>query len=440
MTSATLAAQRETDATFRAKTRSALAAWTGVVLSGTMVALALNASGQRISIDAPPLHAHFDVAFSLAVVPVVLVGLVATLYALRIAISLSWPRLLFVAAGGSLAWSIALASVRGVDRITSSIRSPREYRAALPVVHDVGAFLGGFVENIREYPLHVQGHPPGTVLLLTMLRDLGFTSPWWVAALFVVGGAAAVPAVLLATREVAGEQLAYRAVPFLVVAPTAIWLTTSADGLYTGLSAWGAALVIVATGRRDRRGDVAAATGGLLLAISAFCSYGLVLVALVPIAVAVVRRRIRPVAVALSASAIVAAAFAAAGFWWFAGLSATHARYTAGISSTRPYLAFLVIDLAALGLALGPATAVAFGRLRHRTLWILVGAALTAVVIADLSGMSKGEVERIWLPFTPWLLVAGAALAPSDRVGASRWIALQAGTAIAIESLVHTPW
>ena len=46
------------------------------------------------------------------------------------------------------------------------------------------------------------------------------------------------------------------------------------------------------------------------------------------------------------------------------------------------------------------------------------------VVVADLSLMSRAEVERIWLPFVPWLLV-GCALLP-DRwrrwgLGSRRW-------------------
>ena len=43
--------------------------------------------------------------------------------------------------------------------------------------------------------------------------------------------------------------------------------------------------------------------------------------------------------------------------------------------------------------------------------------ALLAVVLADLSGMSKAEVERIWLPFLPWVMLATAAL-PVGRAGA----------------------
>ena len=48
---------------------------------------------------------------------------------------------------------------------------------------------------------------------------------------------------------------------------------------------------------------------------------------------------------------------------------------------------------------------------------LLAGAAVLCVLAADLSRMSKAEVERIWLPFVPWLLLStallpGAALVP----------------------------
>jgi hypothetical protein len=52
---------------------------------------------------------------------------------------------------------------------------------------------------------------------------------------------------------------------------------------------------------------------------------------------------------------------------------------------------------------------------------VLVFAALAALLVADLSGMSKAETERIWLPFAMWLLAAGAFL-NRPRV----WLAAQA--------------
>jgi hypothetical protein len=64
-------------------------------------------------------------------------------------------------------------------------------------------------------------------------------------------------------------------------------------------------------------------------------------------------------------------------------------------------------------------------------------AALTAILAADLSGLSKAEVERIWLPFAVWL-TAGAALlpAPTRRF----WLIVQATTALLVNHLLLTTW
>ena len=65
---------------------------------------------------------------------------------------------------------------------------------------------------------------------------------------------------------------------------------------------------------------------------------------------------------------------------------------------------------------------------------LLVGGGLLAV--ADLSGLSEGEVEGIWLPSTFWLSVAGSAHEPPAR----GWLARQAAFAIAIQSVARTGW
>jgi hypothetical protein len=93
---------------------------------------------------------------------------------------------------------------------------------------------------------------------------------------------------------------------------------------------------------------------------------------------------------------------------------------------------------AALALATGPAVAAGLvvTLVRVRSAWrpaLLPGAALAAVVAADLSQMSRGEVERIWLPFVPWLALA----APGDRRG---WLAAQVGLGLALQSLLASPW
>lgn len=68
---------------------------------------------------------------------------------------------------------------------------------------------------------------------------------------------------------------------------------------------------------------------------------------------------------------------------------------------------------------------------------LLPVAAVAAILLADLSGLSKAEVERIWLPFAVWL-PAGAALLPApSRRG---WLIVQAATALLINHLILTAW
>ncbi|MCE7081917.1 hypothetical protein [Streptomyces sp. ST2-7A] len=68
---------------------------------------------------------------------------------------------------------------------------------------------------------------------------------------------------------------------------------------------------------------------------------------------------------------------------------------------------------------------------------VLALSAAVAVLAATLSGMSKAETERIWLPFVLWLIPA-AALLPGRWV--RWWLPAQAATAVAVNHLLLTGW
>ena len=74
---------------------------------------------------------------------------------------------------------------------------------------------------------------------------------------------------------------------------------------------------------------------------------------------------------------------------------------------------------------------------RRSGLHLLVFGALLAIVFADLSRLSKAETERIWLPFTVWL-VAAAALLPWRSL--RWWLALNVIGALAINHFILTNW
>jgi hypothetical protein len=87
---------------------------------------------------------------------------------------------------------------------------------------------------------------------------------------------------------------------------------------------------------------------------------------------------------------------------------------------------------------LGPAVIAGLCRRLDPSVATIVAASLAAVAVADLSGLSKGEVERIWLPFVPFVTIAATRLA--RRPGAPRWLAAQAGTAVVLQLVIDWPW
>jgi hypothetical protein len=100
-----------------------------------------------------------------------------------------------------------------------------------------------------------------------------------------------------------------------------------------------------------------------------------------------------------------------------------------------------VANVAAAAIAVGPAIWVGLARTRERSLLaVAIGAAL-ALAVADVSGLSKAEVERIWLPFLPWLAVTAAA-AFTGRPSPERraWLATQVAWTVIVQWAVRAPW
>jgi hypothetical protein len=398
------------------------------------------AVGDRLRLHAPPLAGWYEWRVSADAIPALLVAVLVVFAGPRFACEASWRVLLASAGVAAVAWALALAVVDGWGGLTDPLL-PGQYLRTVPRIADLGTFLAGFSERLADYNIHTQGHPPGMVTILWVMDRLGLAGVGWNAVLVFAGGGASVVAVLVATREVAGEAGARAAAPFLVLVPAAVWWS-SGDALFAGVSAWAATLVVLATGRGGRRADLLASGGGLLFGVTAFLSYGLVLVAVIPVGVALARGRARPLLVAALGSLPVFGAFLAGGFWWVAGLAATHERYYAGVASRRPYSYFLLGNVAAFAIATGPAVTVALAWLRDRQLWLLAGGGLVVVVFADLSGMSKAEVERIWIPFVPWVVIAAAALASrrDPRRTGRGWLAAQGATGLLVQVAVRSPW
>lgn len=396
----------------------------------------LGRQGFDLVLGAPPLVGRWDLRPS----PWVLVTLVVAALALPAADRLqrvSSRALPWAAAATSLVWSLGLALSDGLDGIREPLTDDTEYLVEVPRVTD--GFLEGFTDKVftrgepGQWATHVGGHPPGALLVFAGLARIGLGGPWPAALLCVAVGASAAAAAVVAVRAVVDEQTALRAAPFVALAPAAVWLAVSADALFLGVSAWGIALLVLAG---TRGSDAAAVAGGLLMGAALFLTYGALPLGVLAVTAVLLRRTLRPLVLSAVAVLAVHAVFLALGFDWFEGLAVTLDRVADGAGGRRHEVYFLVANVAAFLLALGPAVLPAVRRLARRDrLWLLVGPALVAVALAELSGRSKGEVERIWLPFTPWLLIACARL-PHPRA----WLAVQVVLGVVVQLVLRSTW
>jgi methylthioxylose transferase len=337
--------------------------------------------------------------------------------------------IVLVVAVGAAAFAVLLALTDGSDGLLRGAVHPTEYLANLPEIGPIGSFVRGFVDDIDRYSVHVRGHPPGFMVLLAAMDAIGLGGQWPVVALSVIGTALAPAGVLVAVWAVGGVDWVRRAAPLLVVAPYALWMMTSADALYAAVGAWAVAACVLGLRSSGVRSAAWGSLCGLLLGCLLFFTYGgamFVIVPIVPTLIALRRRRpgVWPmIGGAVVAAGLVTAAWAAAGFWWFAGAAETRLQYWAGTAQFRPLGYFLLANLAATLIAIGPASFGGLLRLwgQRRTpppITPLILGGLIALLAAHASQYSRAEVERIWMIFFPWLVLAGSLLV--DRPDAAR--------------------
>ncbi len=417
----------------------ALFAWAALIALCRAWALLLEAQGRQLILFTPPILGGYRTGLPDRIWLPILAGaaLIGALPAL--ASRLRWSATLVLGAVGAGLWWLALALVDGREALTRGLLWQADWADAIPGINaDPARYLSTFVERLPTYGIQVRAHPPGLPLVLAGLDRVGLGGPGWAAALVYLSAALGVVAVLVAVREVCDEDTARRALPFVALAPAAAWIAISFDAMYMGVAAWFITLVILAMRRSGRRADLFAAGAGVLAAACVLLSYGLVLMGCGALIAGIALRRWRPLLIAAGVAMACVLAFVPFGYWWIAGLFGTKEQYdTFGLD--RPYGFFVVNNLAAWALVLGPATAVALARLRDRRLWILVGGGLAAALIADLTGLSNAEVERIWLPFALWVLPAAAVLG-GHRYATRGWLALQVGSAVALTAVVSPFW
>jgi multisubunit Na+/H+ antiporter MnhF subunit len=314
--------------------------------------------------------------------------------------------------------------------------------------------FGPGVDGDLVWTTHGAGHPPLTTLIFWLLARIGLGGGFWAGALCILVGSAASVALPASLRELGAEAAGRRLVPFVALFPGAVWMAVSADGVFAGVAASGLAFVCLGAARGR---ILASLTGGLLLGIAVFLSYGLVLfglVVLLAILLTVSQRGLRnvlvPWLIATFGFVAVAAVHLALGFNWESGLLALRVRYYQGIASQRPFSYFIYANLAAWLVSCSPLLAVGMMRsiaalsrgrrgpwTQDRIVALLALSGVLAALVADLSALSKAETERIWLSFGV-IAYAGLALLRGRR---ATWALAMSGTwALLVNHLLNTGW
>ncbi|WP_196054654.1 hypothetical protein [Nocardia aurantiaca] len=416
----------------------------------------------RLYAGAAPIFGGWLPHLGWGTVPAVALATAVVRFGPDLARRLSWTRLLLTTWATAAAWAFALAMVDGWQRgFAGRLTTRDEYLHEVGGVHDIGAMLRGFSGRILDFQpdswtTHVSGHPPGALLVFVLLDRIGLGGGAWAGLLCLLVGTSAAAAVPFTIRALGSEHRARSAAPFLALMPAVIWIAVSADGLFAGVGAWSVALLALAT-RLEPGWILTAVASGLLFGCTVFLNYGLVLMA-IPAAAVLLARSFQPAIPALVGALAVVAAFAAAGFWWLTGYHLVVERYYQGIASERPYAYWVWGNLAATVCAVGLATVAAscrvlvelkiqpvhpwqdrLSRWRSRVdpAALLAAAGVTAILIADFSGLSKAETERIWLPFDVCALSATALL---PRHSSRFWLVAQAAGALLINHVILTNW
>ncbi|MDQ6642166.1 MAG: hypothetical protein M3Y66_06705 [Actinomycetota bacterium] len=403
----------------------------------------------------PPLNADWAPRVGPGTLTALVIAFLATWRAREVTQRASWRTLLVWSFVAALAWLLALAVVDGLDGIQRVLDTPNEYLHTARSLHDFGGALPDWVSRITlvrapdNWPVHVAGHPPGATMFFWVLVQLGLGSGLN-AGLVVTFVAATTPlAVLTAMRALGAEMHARWAAPFLVFGPSAVWSAVSADAVFTTVTSWGIALLALAATRERWTGRVGwSVPAGLFLGCAVMMSYGLPLIGLLSVAVLWLAKSWRTLPITALVAFAVVLGFAAYGFYYWDALPALHTRYYEGIASRRPASYWMWGNVAALVISAGPAMAAgvasvlgqARGLLHEQSTRVVTALSLGGVAMvlaADLSQLSRAEVERIWLPFVPWLLVSCALLTPRWRA----WgLAAQVVTALLVQHLLKTGW
>jgi methylthioxylose transferase len=378
-----------------------------------------------------PLSADFHVSIGpMLVVPI----------ALGILLWLAFPRMselsdrAFLASAVAFGWAFAMTlAVEGsFGALTARFAQAGNYWSQVPVVERLGprAFAAAYPDLfVSQNPLtHAAVHPPGALLSLWALSRLTGESIGLVCATVVlIGCLGAVPTYFIARRAY-GERAARWASLLFVCCPGILLYAVSMDAVFVTVTAIALVALLQAP-----RSDAWAFGAGLFTTVALCFTFGALALAPLFLGILLMARKDAPTGVLARRAALVGAGVIVAAVAVRASLSidliadlrsVIKAQSLFDQLGGRPYRYWVWADAAAFFLSAGTGLTALFAaevvvRWRRRSPG-LEAALLGTIVLFSVSGLNRGETDRIWLLFVPVLCAAAASSAREVEV---RWVA-----------------
>jgi hypothetical protein len=314
-----------------------------------------------------------------------------------------------------------------------SWEASREYLPALPALRrGVAYYVGHFAQLLPGLPTHTKGNPPGPLVAMHLLS---ITTPGRLAAACMIVGSLVAPLSYVLGRSLGDERRGRIAAALAACSPCVlVYGFTSVDFVFAAIAGAVACLLV------SRHASVRA-LGCVAAGIAVFFSWLLLAIPVWAVVVAGLRdgRRAATALAAATAAGVVGVTLVLAAVWGYdpiANFKAVHRAYGMGAAGHRPYAFWLFGSPVAWLTLLGPPIAWLALRSLQRGDPAAVALAVV-VVISAAAGFTKGETERIWLPYVP-LACAAAAATPIVRL---RPVLLgMAVEALVIRALFGTVW
>jgi len=314
-------------------------------------------------------------------------------------------------------------------------------------ITNVGSFIKNYERNLRSYPTHARDHPPGTALFsysvnqfflsfpelkqrintiqpkredmkvvwsqLTWNEKLGALSLGFIISLLSL--LALLPIYFLG-NVLGGERTGVRAALLYGVVPSVSLFIPLPDALYAIFSVVATCLFVIAV---KKKSYILFFLSGLTLSIGTFFSLSILPISFMLFLFSFItylhtRKHTFFYHMLLYTSGIILIPFLLYFFFGYNTLSVSSTIMR--IIAPRSYLLWIFFNLYDFFMFVGIPISIIFVLMLKQQLKyifkkliskidILFISFVTTIIIVDLSGSSRSEVSRIWLPFVPILII-----------------------------------